>query len=474
MEARMNKAVWTAAALALACSLPASAQEEMCTGIPAAYISRCITAVQGADAAAPQLGLLVAGGSPGLGIGGPASGPGLRTSLRANLVRLALPNFITENNPQTAPPTNTEELRAFGVVLTADASFRVMPAVDLLASASFLPLDLLGRETFNPSSSQLAFGAGVRATVLRESAGMPGVALSAMYRRAGNIQIGTACEGAERPESGNTNPPTTLCDVTGDVSQATVEVAGISTRALVSKGVGGFGLGLGLGYDLYDGDFHVDLLGAPGSVASPTRVYHTPTGALSSGRFSAFLNASRGIPGGLGAVVAEVGWMQGGDRVDGFTEESDYDPGRGTIFGSFGGRFGIGSVAPAPGVQGQPPVPGARTAPRAPVPRRRDVITKEEMVEAGVTNLYEAVQRLRPEWLRGANVSNITAGGQDLVVYQNQTPLGSVEELRELTPEYTESLRFLDGPTASNTLPGLGSRRVAGAIVVVTRGAARN
>jgi hypothetical protein len=62
-----------------------------------------------------------------------------------------------------------------------------------------------------------------------------------------------------------------VCDVTGDVSQATVEVAGISTRALVSKGVAGFGLGLGLGYDLYDGEFQVDLLGAPGSVASPTR-----------------------------------------------------------------------------------------------------------------------------------------------------------------------------------------------------------
>jgi hypothetical protein len=471
METRMNKAVWTAAALSLACSLPASAQEEMCTGVPAAYTSRCITAVQGADAAVPQLGLLIAGGTPGLGIGGP-SGPGVSASVHANLVRLALPNFITENNPLGAPPPNTEELRAFGVVLTADASFRLMPALDLLASGSFLPLDLLGRETFNSSSSQLAFGAGVRATLLRESAGMPGVALSAMYRRAGNIVIGTACERGERPDPGSTTtPPSTVCDVTGDVSQATVEVAGISTRALVSKGVGGFGLGLGLGYDLYDGEFQVDLLGAPGSVASPTRIYHTPTGELSSGRFSAFLNASREI--GLGAVVAEFGWMQGGDRMDGFTEESDYDPGKGTFFGSFGGRFALGGATPAPGVQGQPPVPGAPAAPRPPVVRRRDVITKEEMVEAGVTNLYEAVQRLRPEWLRGANVSNISGGGQELVVYQNQTPLGSVEELRALTTEYAESLRFLDGPTASNTLPGLGSRRVAGAIVIITPGAAR-
>lgn len=469
----MNKAVWTAAALALACSLPAAAQEEMCTGVPAAYTNRCITALQGADAAVPQLGLLVAGGSPGFGIGGRASGPAVRASLRANAVRLALPNFIIETNP-SPPPTNTEEMRAFGVVLAADASFRVIPAVDLLASVSLLPLDLLGRETFNPSSSQVALGAGVRATVLRESAGMPGVALSAMYRRAGSIQIGTACERGERADPGSTTtPPTTLCDVTGDVSQATFEVAGISSRVLVSKGVGGFGLGLGLGYDVYDGDVRIDLLGAPGTVASPTRIYHTPTGELSSGRFSAFLNAAREVSGGRGAVVAEVGWMQGGDRIDGFTEESDFDPGRGTVFGSFGGRFGLGAAGAAPGVQGQPPVPGAPAAARPPV-RRRDVITREEMVDAGVTNLFEAVQRLRPEWLRGANLSNLAGSGQELVVYQNQTPLGGVEELRELTPEYAASLRFLDGPTASNTLPGLGSRRVAGAIVIVTPGAARN
>lgn len=108
---------------------------------------------------------------------------------------------------------------------------------------------------------------------------------------------------------------------------------------------------------------------------------------------------------------------------------------------------------------------------RARAPRvRRDVISKEEIVESGATNLYEVVQRLRPGWLRSGNVSNIRGGGTSVVVYQNNTPLGGPEALRQLTPGYAASLRYLDGNEASNTLPGLGSRTVAGAIVVVLPG----
>lgn len=112
-----------------------------------------------------------------------------------------------------------------------------------------------------------------------------------------------------------------------------------------------------------------------------------------------------------------------------------------------------------------PPEEPAR-APRA----RRDLISREEIAASGATNLYEVVQRLRPGWLRGGNVSNLRGGGTGVVVYQNNTPLGTVDALRQMTPGYAASLRFLDGTEASNTLPGLGSRRVSGAIVVVLPG----
>jgi hypothetical protein len=102
--------------------------------------------------------------------------------------------------------------------------------------------------------------------------------------------------------------------------------------------------------------------------------------------------------------------------------------------------------------------------------RRRDVISQEEIAESGATNLYDVVQRLRPGWLRGGSASNLGGGGTGYVVYQNNSPMGGLDALRQMSPGYAESLRFLEGTEASNVLPGLGSRRVAGAIVVVTPG----
>ena len=124
--------------------------------------------------------------------------------------------------------------------------------------------------------------------------------------------------------------------------------------------------------------------------------------------------------------------------------------------------------APAAQEQVAPGQP-ASSAGRAARPRR-DLITQEEIAQSGASNLYDVVQRLRPAWLRGTSASNIRGGGQGFVVYQNNTPLGGLDALRQMTPGYATAIRFLDGTEASNTLPGLGSRRVAGAIVVVTPG----
>lgn len=102
---------------------------------------------------------------------------------------------------------------------------------------------------------------------------------------------------------------------------------------------------------------------------------------------------------------------------------------------------------------------------------RRDLITQEELQSSGTTNLYDAVQRLRPQWISGGNRTEaMTGGGAEVVVYQGATNLGGVEALRQMAPGYVASLRWLDGSQASNTLPGLGSRRVAGAIVITLPG----
>lgn len=113
----------------------------------------------------------------------------------------------------------------------------------------------------------------------------------------------------------------------------------------------------------------------------------------------------------------------------------------------------------------------ARDAEHRSEPRRRsDRITREELAESGATTLYAAVQRLRPQWLRPRAFTNFRGGGTGFVVYQGTTPLGNLDALRQIPPEFAEELRFLDASQASNTLPGLGSRAVSGAIVIIRPG----
>lgn len=123
-----------------------------------------------------------------------------------------------------------------------------------------------------------------------------------------------------------------------------------------------------------------------------------------------------------------------------------------------------GSAGASAGVSAGTTAPSAQRA-------RRDLITQEELQGVGTTNLYDAVQRLRPQWISGANrTSAISGGGTEVVVYQGATNLGGLEALRQMAPGYVASLRWLDASQASNTLPGLGSRRVAGAIVITLPG----
>ena len=100
---------------------------------------------------------------------------------------------------------------------------------------------------------------------------------------------------------------------------------------------------------------------------------------------------------------------------------------------------------------------------------RVDLLTREQIMSvSGVNNLYEVVKRLRPRWLEPRGGDRSLALPTEIVVYQDQAYLGDVEVLGQLSPEMAYQLRWLDGPTASATLPGLGSRHVAGAIVLQT------
>lgn len=99
--------------------------------------------------------------------------------------------------------------------------------------------------------------------------------------------------------------------------------------------------------------------------------------------------------------------------------------------------------------------------------RDRNTITTEEVRSAGVSNAYQLIERLKPLWLRsrgGRSMRLETA----IVVYLDGAMLGDLEILRNIPIDIVVSVRALDSAAAMQ-LPGLGSRHVERAIMVVTR-----
>ncbi len=100
----------------------------------------------------------------------------------------------------------------------------------------------------------------------------------------------------------------------------------------------------------------------------------------------------------------------------------------------------------------------------------QDLITNEELNSVeGARNLWDVVERLRPRWLQVRAADRSLGLSTNVVVFQDQSYLGDVDILHQLSQDIAYDLKWLDGTTASSTLPGLGSQHVAGAIVIYTR-----
>ena len=294
---------------------------------------------QAVDAAQPQLGILMAGGNPTLGTastGGVRLGLIPRVSLtgRLNLVGARLPDIRDEGADKFTVPAP-----AVGANLSVGLTqgFSVAPmiggfgAIDLLGSVSVLPLALLGDEF---GDNAFSWGAGARVGLIRESFVMPGVSVSLMYRSLGDVSIGEVCEGTEDP-----GPNPRDCTATdGDFGELTFGLDNWSARAAISKRLLGLGLTAGVGYDKFEtgADF---AFRAPTGAGGADQIYRFPDVAVDNDRWSAFLDASFTIL--FGSLVAEAGWMQGSDPIEGFPSTSDFDPKEGTFFGSLGARLSL-------------------------------------------------------------------------------------------------------------------------------------
>ncbi len=94
------------------------------------------------------------------------------------------------------------------------------------------------------------------------------------------------------------------------------------------------------------------------------------------------------------------------------------------------------------------------------------LISQAEIVEAGTTDAYQLVQRLRPMWLQIRGRTSVSDVEQDVVVYVDGTRFGFSEELRRLQTDNIESIRYLNAQRAQNRF-GVG--HVNGAILVTMK-----
>lgn len=341
----MIKKTWALAAAAALFAAPAAAQnniENVCTGVPAVAAEECAIVAQAVDAAQPQLGILMAGGNPTLGTastGGVRLGLIPRVSLtgRINVVGARLPDIREEADGGTDKFTVPAPAVGANLSIGLTQGFSVAPmiggfgAIDLLGSVSVLPLSLLGDDF---GDNAFSWGAGARVGLIRESFVTPGVSVSLMYRSLGDVSFGEVCSGTEVPIADNRS----ACSADGDFGEIEFGLDNWSARAAISKRFLGLGLTAGVGYDKFETSANFAVR-APGPPVGTEQVYRFNDVAVDNDRWSAFLDGSFTIL--FGSIVAEVGWMQGSDPIQGFPATSDFDPKEGTFFGSLGARLSL-------------------------------------------------------------------------------------------------------------------------------------
>ena len=110
-----------------------------------------------------------------------------------------------------------------------------------------------------------------------------------------------------------------------------------------------------------------------------------------------------------------------------------------------------------------------------------NLITADEIARANVQNAYEAVQKLRPAMLRqrqiasadgqggvrnGRSASGTAVAAGEVLVYMDNTRLGDVEQLRQISVASISAVRYF---SASEAQTKWGSGHAGGVIEVLTR-----
>lgn len=99
------------------------------------------------------------------------------------------------------------------------------------------------------------------------------------------------------------------------------------------------------------------------------------------------------------------------------------------------------------------------------------IIQAEITALSAVANAWDAVQRLRPQWLRGRGLTSVSnAEGSLPVVYLNNARLGDIDALRSIEAAAVLEMRFV---RASDATTRWGTGHAGGVIEVLVRSGRR-
>jgi hypothetical protein len=95
-----------------------------------------------------------------------------------------------------------------------------------------------------------------------------------------------------------------------------------------------------------------------------------------------------------------------------------------------------------------------------------NVITKEELLETHAANVYDAITRLRPNFLHFRGQTTLRGADTGYPkVYQDRILLGDINSLKSMNPTGIREIRYYNGPEASGRF---GLDNVSGAIEVIS------
>lgn len=279
-----------AAALIIAGVAPLAAQEDVheCSlVVPSATCFKMFTA---AEISQVRSGIALSGGNP---IMGASSTLGMRLGAIPRVTIAARMTGARLEMPDLETPTSTETVSSLPRSLNVDASIGVFSglslfptvggfgSIDLIASYGKLSLPDGDGFTTDPSS----FAGGVRVGILRESFTAPGISVTAMYRKIGDIENEHTATGAFRLTNNSA----------------------VSLRGTVGKRLLMLGATVGVGYDSYSSE-----LEAFGPISVPPTSFAVSSDDFKNSRTTLFANLSWTML--VLHIVGEGGVQRGGDE----------------------------------------------------------------------------------------------------------------------------------------------------------------